>query len=218
LKLFCQAASFSVQEPPKITLEDLAPYYGEIDGRLEESEAARRELAGKLVRGAATGWWLEGERLIDLSPIGTADWQSGAGQHLVIPPLPHTSTPPPPIGSTPTVFRSPIVLSLSDFHCGQGEASDNADDVSLNLDRAYITVITAWGGRVAAHRYTYGFYQPAYLILNGDHLDFWSADMIPETGGGASNPNDRYRTDVQNVNGRPGCAPSRPGNSQGSGR
>ena len=205
LRRLAQAAGFAGQERLETSIDDLGPYYGEIDGRMDESEEARRAAADKLRRGEATGWWLEGERLIDLTPIGSADLKSGAGAHLVIPPWPIPVSAPPgvPIIGPPTLMSSPIVLSLSDFHMGQGEAIDNADEVSVNLERAYVEVIQAWAARVVGHRFIYGFGQPAYLVLNGDHLDFWSADMIPETGPGGANPTNRFRADVANVNGSP---------------
>jgi hypothetical protein len=104
--------------------------------------------------------------------------------------------PAPPAGA------APIVLTVSDLHLGQG-LRDNAEEGYPELEAALVAMLDTWSDRVAEHRARVGAAQPAYLVLNGDVLDFWSADMEQLAGAG-----DRFALDVENVNGEPRLTPA----------
>jgi UDP-2,3-diacylglucosamine pyrophosphatase LpxH len=206
LSLIAEHAGIAAGSIPKTHINDLSGVYAGAAGRLAA------ELEGPL-SGISTGvregkgWWVEGERLRSATSLTEADLnKGGAALHMVVPELPISLQPPPPPVPPglypPQTISSPIILCLSDFHMGQLTRLDNADDVHPALDSAFLQVLSDWAGRVEMHRLNFGYYQPAYLVLHGDILDFWSADMRPVAGGG-----NRFEPDVKNDNGKPAMNP-----------
>jgi hypothetical protein len=184
------------------TLEGVTAFYTGIQEKLWPLAQEMPGVRDRLLAGEDVGWWLEGESLSRPVAPHAGDLSKGAGQHLIVPGLGPRHVAPPPFPTLlPPAGGAPIVLTVSDLHLGQG-AWDNADEGYTELEGALVAMLDAWSERVRQHRAIYGI-QPAYFVLNGDVLDFWSADLQELAGGG-----DRFQLDVENDNGTPRLTPA----------
>ena len=150
-------------------LRDIATNLQRLDKLILQSET-------RLFAGKRSGFWLEQSDLgLPASEVeALLEEPRFSGRHVLGLPFAR--------GQGVTGF--PIAFSISDLHFGQGSLQgrrDSADDVYPELDAALLTVIEDWGTRVAKHRET-NHDAPAWLILNGDILDFWSADLRDASG------------------------------------
>ena len=161
-----------------LEITDLSEVVLNIDERLQAFGDELKQVADRLKTDLPTDWWLEGARLKSAAPLRGEDLRGATAkvaEHLVVPGL----APPPNIYGEILDNQMPIVLALSDLHIGQGESVDNADEIYQQLDHAFIQALNNWSAKVTQYRHEKG-QQPAYLVLHGDILDFWSADMTPD--------------------------------------
>ncbi|MCK6526966.1 hypothetical protein L6R50_05190 [Myxococcota bacterium] len=182
-----------------------SPLLEDLSGRLRAAEPSRWWFdGGDLARGSKT-WpeFLEDDGAfpgnIVIPPMTLP--REGEGSAPPEDPTPDPSpdpveTPPDPPETPPDPPERPgdgglalaVAFAVSDLHLGQGNidgAVDNAEEVYPALEAAYVAAIGDWGAWTRAFRGR-GWveaHSPAYLILNGDILDFWSADVTGIGGG-----------------------------------
>ena len=135
------------------------------------------------------GFWIEHDQLNSPAESlkNVLDTPRHDGTHVIGLPLVPLS-PQISLGQAPNP-TFPIALSISDLHFGQGtlqQKRDSADDVYQELRTALINVMTEWDAIVNAHRRD-NPNAPAWLVLNGDILDLWSADLR-DAGGNQTQP------------------------------
>lgn len=154
----------------------LGSVYDALDEILRRYGSTVEHRGRELLDGTGKAWTIEGSRIRPDEPIDPL-WDGGVvREHLVVPGL---RPPSPSYGEELASASMPIVLILSDLHLGQA-SGDGAEDVSPALEAAFVEAIDAWAVRVKNHRERH-LQAPAYLVLNGDILDFWSADVVPGT-------------------------------------